>query len=520
MSIIKIKDAEYSWEKGDLLYRISNIQIKSGDKILLTGRNGAGKTTFLKILEGKISLTKGEMVVKPKLVVLRFEQSLSVSGTVRSILDSLFWEVIYAETQIHAIEKQMGDEYSEILQEEYEKAIERFELAGGYSRLRVRDSFIHTFELNSRLDTTFFELSSGEQQYVRIAIALFRPCDLLLLDEPFSFLDKKRADWLCSFLRETSVTFILIAHEREYIRGLTNQTIDIANREITQYNGDVDYATVSKNKTEKIFEHKKSDINKMIMKKEEEITRRKEWIRKAENKEKHAIVIKRMRREIHSLTKQREDSFHDSPHNYVFCFHSPPIKNKEILVDMERSIIKNVDRTIFNDFGLTIYTGEHILLDGPNGSGKTTVMKMILNSIIFDSKCMYTKPGIEAVYYGGGESFIAEKTTVKEFCLQNESISEGDYTRGRDALFTSSDFIDERIVSTLSGGEISKVKLIPLIGREYDLLLLDEPGIFLDNTMKNALIQAINDYQGAVLLTSHDKEFVHSIRIDRVKNIL
>ena len=200
MKLLEIKAAGFGWFRHPPLFRIDELRLDEGAKILLIGQNGTGKSTLLRILSGEETLTQGEMSLRPALRITRFEQTAFFAGTVRDIFDELFQEAIEAEKALRNMEIQMQENADERLLLEYEKLCDQFDGLGGYQYLIDRNTFIETFGLATKLDIPFCLLSGGEQQYVCLAKTIFAKCELMLLDEPFSFLDHEKRKWLVAYL--------------------------------------------------------------------------------------------------------------------------------------------------------------------------------------------------------------------------------------------------------------------------------------------------------------------------------
>ena len=517
MRLIDIRDAAFGWSRQTTLFRVARLCIRSGDKVILIGPNGSGKTTLFKLLSGEERFAAGEVFMRPRLAVARFEQRALYSGTVRALFNSLFREVMAVEEEIRATERRLETDWSEPLLKKYESLQSQFDSLGGYQYLVDRDSFIETFGLSDKLETPFECLSGGERQYVRLAKTLFAQCDLMLLDEPFCYLDAEKSRWLCAYLKNTPRAFVLTGHGESVQRGLTAQTIEISHGTVLMYSSDIDAARRQKSVLEQRIERKNRDVAKEIELRKQEIERRRRWMKTAEVKKPHAIVVRRMEREISQLEDMRQASLYDEDlaYGFQFQFDEERWNTNEAILEAKRVCVGFDGRTVLSDVSFQIRMYDHVFLRGANGSGKTTLLNTIAGKFQPESGSLWRKPGLRVGYFEQMFSEQYDTLTVYEYCVEHRKMGLGEYDRWKKRLFREEAELDTKRLYMLSGGERAKVELMPLLSEPVDLLMLDEPGVTLEKEACIQLIQAVNVFPGAVILTSHDEEVIESYSAHR-----
>lgn len=518
LKILEVKDAAFGWFQSLPLFSIEHLRIDDGAKILLAGRNGAGKSTLLRVLCGEEKLTKGEMTVKAGSVIIRLEQTAFYEGTVRNIFDELFSAVIEAENALRQMEKQLevnGDEYS---LRKYAKLCDAFEGFGGYQYLTDRSTFIQTFGLSTKLDVPFGRLSGGEQQYVRLAKTIFSQCDLMLLDEPFSFLDKEKQGWLLDFLVKSKTAYVIVCHEEEMIRGAASQTIEIANGKVKQYRGDVHIAHEQKRAAENTILHTNKDNLKRIESKRQEIERRRQWLKTAEEKRLHAVVIRRLEREILSLQTALQPSLYESisATDFEFPFDAQRWDGDELVIDIADVTVAYGPQIILNSFELTVHMHEHILIRGSNGSGKTTLIRLLMSEIKAVTGQVWKHPKLQIGLMRQIASNEYSRLTVQQYCCTVKKMGLDAFEKNKEVFWKGKEEIGEKRMYMLSGGERRKIELMLLMSENYDLLILDEPTAGLDEHAAQSLLYALNRYAGAVLLVLHDNAAIDRFNADKV----
>ena len=517
MRLIDIRDATFGWSRQTTLFRVAQLCIRSGDKVFLIGPNGSGKTTLFKLLSGEERFVTGEMFTQPRLAVARFEQRALYSGTVQVLFDSMFREVMAVEEEIHAVERQLESDWSEPLLKKYESLQSKFDSMGGYQYLVDRDSFIETFDLSDKLEVPFECLSGGERQYVRLAMTQFAQCDLMLLDEPFCYLDAEKSRWLCSYLKNTQRAFVLTGHGETVQRGLTEQTIEISHGTVLMYSSDIDAAQLQKSVLEQQIERKNRDIAKKIELKKQEIERRRHWMKTAEVKKPHAIVVRRMEREISRLESLRQVSLYDEDMEYGFHFRFDEERwnTNEVILKAERVHVGFGGQTVLSDVSFQIRMYDHVFLRGANGSGKTTLLNTIAGKWQPESGSLWMRSGLRVGYFEQMFSDQYDALTVYEYCVEFRKMGFGEYDRWKTRLFREDAELDAKKLYMLSGGERAKVELMMLLSEPVDMLILDEPGVALEKEACIQLIHAVNAFPGAVILTSHDGEVIERYCIHR-----
>ncbi len=234
MNLIEIKNLEMKYFERTL-YKNVNLEINEGDKIILLGENGKGKSTLIKLITDEESQTKGEIIRKEDLTISVLNQFSPIDEglSVQEILDIPFKRVIEASRELEELGLKMAE--SEEYFDAYMSKNEEFEALGGYDYVLTQEKFIRAFDFSEILDRPFSTLSGGEKQYMLLAVALFDEGELIILDEPITFFDKKKSKWLVEFINESHKTFLIVAHDEDFVKKVSTKIFDIDNNEIKSY---------------------------------------------------------------------------------------------------------------------------------------------------------------------------------------------------------------------------------------------------------------------------------------------
>ncbi|MGL4977539.1 MAG: ATP-binding cassette domain-containing protein, partial [Cetobacterium sp.] len=260
MTIIEFKNVSKSFFSQNL-YKHVDLEVNSGDKIALVGNNGTGKSTLIKLLTGEETPDRGRITREEESVIACFDQfgRLNLDSKVQDLLNSPFQKVMSIQAELEAVSAEFtGDaDNDEKVMEKYSELSDKFESLGGYSYIHIQSEFIDTFELTDKLDKKFRELSGGERQYIRLATTLFSDSDLIILDEPLSFFDKKKTAWLTDYINNSPKAFLVISHNIDFIRTFATKIFDIDNFEVGVY--ECDHQKYLKEKKVRIAEGKKKN---------------------------------------------------------------------------------------------------------------------------------------------------------------------------------------------------------------------------------------------------------------------
>ncbi len=517
MNIIEFQNVSKSFFTQKL-YKNVNLEINSKDKIAVTGHNGTGKSTFIKLITGEQDPDYGQVIINEEATFSCFDQfgRVDMDMKVDDLLNVPFKDVMETQKELEYLSAQFSDdaEENEAIMEKYSEISDRFESLGAYSYLHIKSEFIDVFEIGDKLDKKFRELSGGEKQYIRLATTLFSNSDLIILDEPMSYFDKKKTAWLSNYISESFKAFIVISHNVDFVRGIANKIFDIDNKTITSY--ECDYRNFLKEKKIKLSEEKKHNLKTELTIEETEISvhRKVKLLEKVDNKHAHAVILRRMRRDLKKLEKQKIEFSPEYKYEYTAAPEDFFTQNRDIgenMVTLSGVSKEFPDKFLYKEANLEVLKDSKICIVGENGSGKSTLLRILA--------------GQEAPT--SGEVQINEKAKIsfieQETVLENEQIFIKDYLKDKTGL--SDDFIEAAIDSLynhdlefrdkklymLSGGEKKRLEIFAHILSETDVLIIDEPSTYMDDYSRNTIANMLLEYPGAVIMVTHDKALLRKI---------
>jgi len=486
------------------IFENASWHIKSGSRYALIGRNGVGKTTLFRILTDEQDIDKGEIKKRGNLSIAYLPQEHKIIST-KTILNELLEDnkelkviqntLVELEHKLEAGEDELLDKYTELST--------KFEHLGGFE-LETRAKMILSGIGFKRDDFNkpINEFSGGWRMRVYLSKLLLRNPDLLLLDEPTNHLDLPALIWLESYLSNFSGTLIIISHDRDFLNKVTNHITELSINKITTYGGNYDFYLKQKTENEDL-------LYKQYEKQQEEIEHLKKFINKFKAK---ATKAAQARSRMKQLEKIEENLIVLPQRASSIRFYIPfsQQSGKEVL-NIENLTQKYGEHTIFEDTDLTIFRDERAAIVGANGIGKTTLLKIITNLISYSGK---VKLGHNVKFSYFGQHQIDELNGNNDIITEVESFADfEDIPKIRKILgsfmFTG-DIVFQKI-STLSGGEKSRIALVKILLEKSNLLLLDEPTNHLDIETKELLLKALKEYSGTIILVSHDKYFIENL---------
>lgn len=503
-TIVKFNNVSKSIN-NQVLYTDVNIKIKSGEKILLCGANGCGKTTFVRLITREIKPDAGTVTIIQGVKISKLEQfeNLAINNTVGVFIDNIFDYITSIEKKIREMENEFNNiNYTDKVANEYIQLIEQFESVGGYNYLKKKDEFLHTFGLIKLLDRDIVTLSGGEQQYLRLASAIFSDSSLLILDEPFTFLDKGKMLWLLHFLGSIKKTIIVISHDFHMENEFATHIICIRNWKIKKYRNDFELLLEEISSENKRHIQSNTTLNNYIIKREASMAKRKQWMKKAENKHQHAVIIRRLERDIEKARKNKHLKKRINKFNISNMIKNNTNSSREMLINLKNITMTFDETSILDNVSIRIYSNEHYLISGDNGVGKTTLLNIIMKKIA-PSKGSVTYP--KKIVFASLDqiSFDIDKYMTCLDVLSTISYnSKEDWIAGYCEYFDD-DFWDKKI-SVLSGGELKKFFIFICLLKDYDILVLDEPTTFVDIYAKRSIVKMINSCDKCVLMVTHD----------------
>ena len=495
-----------------------NLEVKTKDKIALIGPNGCGKTTLLNLITKKESPTTGEIYISKnkKIGFLSQYPDTSLSNkVVKDIIYSSFKDLNNIKEQLDKAEKEMNSLEGKKLEKSIQRFLniqEKYISMGGYEINSKVDKIIAAFKIEKLLDKEYDKLSGGEKTIINLVCILLEEPDILLLDEPTNHLDISMIEWLENYLNNCNKTMIIVSHDRYFLDKVVNKVVLINNGEQEIFFGNYSYY-VKENEQRIMREFNEyKNQQKMIEAMKNSIKRLREYGKLAypcgENFFRRAASVEKRLEKIEVLDKPKTD------YNINLNFKTETRSGNDIL-RLEKFNYKIGDKELFNNANLLIKYQEKICIMGPNGSGKSTLIKEILKcnndikigsnikigyipqEIIFDNEDISV---IEEArkYFTGYEEHL--RSALVKFLFYSEGI----YTK----------------LYKLSGGERLRLKLFCLMQQDNNLLILDEPTNHIDINTKEILEESLNNYNGTVIMVSHDRYFINKVatRIIYIEN--
>jgi len=484
--------------------------INPKDKIALVGRNGAGKSTLIKLIAGHEQPTRGSIISSPDLTVGYLPQHMihNEGTTVMQETEKAFDRIIQLQNEIDHLTLQLT-ERTDFESEEYSQIIDK--LSNSYEHMQIINSgnFYAEIEKNllglgflrSDFDRQCSEFSGGWRMRIELAKILLQTPDILLLDEPTNHLDIESIQWLETFLANTTSAILLVSHDKAFMDGVTNRTIEISLGRIYDY--DVNYSKYLQLRQERHDQQVRAFENQQKMIQETE-----DFIDRFRSKATKAVQVQSRIKQLNKVERLEVDMEDTSRLHLKF---PPAPRSGAIPIEIENLSKAYDDHVILDHIGLIINRGEKVALVGKNGEGKSTLIKCILDEISYTG-ILKLGHNVKIGYFAQNQpSLLDENLTVFETV---DYVAVGDVrTRLRDilgAFMFGGDASDKR-VKVLSGGERSRLAMIRLLLEPVSLLILDEPTNHLDIPSKEVLKDAIKAYDGTAIIVSHDREFLDGL---------
>ncbi|MFC2132549.1 ABC-F family ATP-binding cassette domain-containing protein [Bacteroidota bacterium] len=499
---------------GEYLLKDISLVINPKDKIGLAGKNGAGKTTLLKIIVGFQQTDKGKVVIPPEITIGYLPQQMTHKDT-RSVID----ETSTAFSEVMAIQKSIDDINTELEcitdfeSDNYEKLLnklteysERYNLLGGNSMMAdLEQTLMGLGFTRSDFNRQTSEFSGGWRMRIELAKILLQKPKVLLLDEPTNHLDIESIQWFEEYLKNFPGAVMLVSHDRDFLDNITKRTIEISLCKIYDYKVSyTQYLTLRKERREQQIA---SYLNQKKM-----IDDTERFIERFRYKATKAVQVQSRIKQLAKVERIEVDEEDTSSIKIKF----PPAPHSGKIVVECQNIKKNYgNNLVLDDIDLTIEKGETIAFVGKNGEGKSTLSKIIMQEIDYNGICKIGHK-VNIGYFAQNQAQLLDNNKTVYQTLDDVAV--GDIrTKIRDilgAFLFSGDQIDKK-VKVLSGGERSRLAIAELLLQPYNLLVLDEPTNHLDIRSKGILKQALLQYDGTLILTSHDRHFLDGL-VDKV----
>lgn len=512
MIVLSCNDVSKAYVVENVIENIS-FTVNDNEKVGLIGLNGAGKTTLFNILTENLEPDSGDVFKArgKKLGYLKQNTNIESNKSIMDEMLTIFNDVIKLETELHNLSHKISsfteeDDPSEleVFMNSYAKMSEQFEEANGYGFKSLIKGVLRGLGFSdNEFDKPINLLSGGQKSRVMLAKLLLEQADILLLDEPTNHLDIEAISWLEKYIKDFKGVVIVISHDRYFLDNTVSRIFLMENTSLKSYNGNyTEFMKKRKNELEQEM--------KQYEEYEKEIDRQEEMIRRL-----HAYGSKRNIRQAFSRQKALEKiKKMDKPsgeNKKVKLRFTPRIKSGRDVLKVENMSVSFKDNQIFSNIQLEVYRGERVGIIGPNGIGKTTLLKAIAAKLKDYDGTVTLGHYVHTGYYDQEQTNLdSENTVIDEIWDENPTLNYYDIrTMLAQFLFNGDDMY--KIVGDLSGGEKGRLSLLKLMSSNANFLLMDEPTNHLDIDSKEVLEDALLNYEGTVLVVSHDRYFLNKV---------
>ena len=503
MSLINLTNAYLSFSDAPLLDHI-DMSIEINERVCLVGRNGAGKSTLLKVLNKEVPLDEGQIVYENNVIVSRLQQDppRDIQGNVFDFVAEGLKEQAQLLKDYYALSHLVETDPSEGNLSKLAKMQEQLDHQNGWQLDNRIRNVISSLSLDG--DALLSSLSGGWLRKAALAKALVCQPSVLLLDEPTNHLDIDTIKWLEEFLKSFNGSIVFISHDRSFIRQMATRIIDLDRGKVASWGGDYDSYLLGKEEALRVEELQNAEFDKKLA--QEEV-----WIRQG-------IKARRTRNEgrVRALKAMRQEySQRRQVMGNAKMQIEEALRSGKIVFELDNVSYQIDDKVLVKDFTVQVLRGDKIALIGPNGIGKTTLLKLMLGSLAPTSGSVHCGTKLEVAYFDQYRLELDPEKTVMDNLAEGkqEVMVNG---RSRHVLGYLQDFLfppkrARTPVRALSGGERNRLLLAKLFLKPSNLLVLDEPTNDLDIETLELLEELVNDYQGTVLLVSHDRQFVDNV---------
>lgn len=498
---------------AELILSNIKLEVKEKDRIAIVGRNGAGKSTLLKIIAGELSFDEGE-IHKPKDITIGYlaqQMDFDSSETIWDEMLKIFHDLLQQEKKIRTLEKKMGDpnvlknqqEYDDLLHQ-YDQLQEAFTQAGGYLYESEIKAVLHGLDFPEEVwDKKVHTLSGGQKTRLSLGKLLLSKPDLLLLDEPTNHLDIHTLTWLEAYLINYPGAVVIVSHDRYFLDKTVQLVYEISRTKSQKYYGN--YSDYLIQKAEKLDREQKQ-----YEKQQSEIKKTEDFIQKNIARASTTKRAQSRRKQLEKLERIDQPISDNASAKFSFTIERKT-GNDVLKIENLSFRFKEQNDVLFQNLSLHLQRGDRVALVGPNGVGKSTLLKTIVGQLKPLTGEILLGANVKIGYYEQEQTQLhLDKTVLTELWDEYPLMNEKDIrTILGNFLFSGDDVL--RPVSELSGGEKARLALAKLMMEKANFLLLDEPTNHLDLDSKEVLESALMDYPGTILFVSHDRYFINKI---------
>ena len=506
--MLRAVDLSISVGDRDLLVA-ARFDVHPGDKVGLVGRNGAGKTTMLRVLSGSRKPNSGKVVLTGALGFLPQDPRVDAGRVDERVMSYVLSSrgVDAAQRELERLRAALEDDPTPRAISQYTRAEEQFRVDGGYRAEADVHRILAGLGLGSdRADLPLGTLSGGERRRVELARILFGGTDTLILDEPTNHLDVDAKEWLMSYLRAYRGALLVVSHDLELLDQAITRVLHLDEGELREYKGTYSQYLVARVQDE-------ARLSKLAARQEAEIGRLSSLADKMRGQSvKRARTAKSIDKRVDRLAQSAVTPIR-AARSVRYRFPDPPRCGRDVLTVDGVSKAYGT-RTIWEDVSFALGRGERILVLGLNGAGKTTLLRGLAGVESIDDGTVEFGSGVSVGYYAQEHEGITAGRRVLDHLQGEVLITETDRRSALGAFGLVGD-VAHQDAGTLSGGEKTKLALAQLVAGRHNLLLLDEPTNNLDPPSRTAVASALGAWPGTIVLVSHDPEFVEALAPDR-----
>ena len=504
MAEITVSGLVKSFEIGNNILNGLSFTVNPGERVGILGPNGCGKTTLFRILTGALDYDEGQISITPgrRIGLISQIPVFPADWTVEDVLCSAQARLTDMSRRMEELTELMEHDSSPALLREYDKLSDDYRRLGGYSMEIDRNRVANGLQIPSaQREQLFSSLSGGEKTRVNLGRLILEDTDILLLDEPTNHLDLRATEWLEDYILHFKGTVLTISHDRWFLDRVVQRCIEISDGKAELYSGNYSfYVTERQRRFEEKLKQYEKDQAKI-----EQLTRAAEQMHLwafmgADKLHKRAFAMEKRIEKLQTSEKPK------TQRKFSVKFKEREFNGDEVLV-IERLKKSYGEKTLFSDLSLSVTGGERIALIGDNGTGKTSLLKLIMDEETPEEGWLYRGPAVRTAYLPQIVEFSLDSRSALDTMLYDARCQPQE-ARDRLAAFG---FRGEDVftpVGALSGGERSRLKLCMLMGGDVNFLILDEPTNHLDIASREWMEDALSDYEQTLLFVSHDRYFI------------
>ncbi len=503
MALMSLQDISLAFG-GPLVFDQLTLHLEPGERVALLGRNGVGKTTLMKVMASQLGIDSGEIVIQKGIKVAHLAQEipLDIKGTVFDVVLAGLGQRAELLSHYHHVSLQLHTEHTPKLMRQLDALQSELDRTGGWDISNQVDEVISRMKLDP--DGDFEQLSGGQRRRVLLAKALVLKPEVLLLDEPTNHLDIESIDWLESFLLNYSGTIFFVTHDRTFMTHLATRIIELDRGKLFSWACDYQTFLERKKMVLEIEEAQREDFDRRL-------SREEVWIRQGvkarrTRNEGRVKALERMRREK-AAERQVIGNVRMQTHEADPSGH--------LVIKASHLAFSYGENCLIRDFSAQIMRGDRIGVIGPNGSGKTTFLRVLLGQLAAEKGKVRFGTKLEVSYYDQlREQLDGEKTVMQNICGDSDTLVINGKPKHIISYLQEFLFSPDRArtpVKVLSGGERNRLLLARLFIRPSNVLVMDEPTNDLDIETLELLEELLLEYSGTLLLVSHDRSFLNNV---------